>query len=107
MRIVFDELAYEELKDGMEYYEMELEGLGERFKEEVKRIIRIIKNMPEIGSLENGNIRKYILHKFPYKVLYSIERDHLYIVAIAHMHREPQYWINRIRPKNSINQLKG
>lgn len=97
MRVIFDELAKIELDDGREYYEMEVTGLGKRFKQEVKRAINIIKKMPEIGSPESENIRRYILHKFPYKVLYSIEKDHIYVIAIAHLHREPMYWINRIR----------
>jgi len=97
MRVIFDELAKIELDDGKEYYEMEVTGLGKRFKQEVKRAINIIKKMPNIGSPESENIRRYILHKFPYKVLYSIEKDHIYVIAIAHLHREPMYWINRIR----------
>jgi plasmid stabilization system protein ParE len=97
MRVIFDELAKIELDDGREYYEMEVTGLGKRFKQEVKRAINIIKKMPKIGSPESENIRRYILHKFPYKVLYSIEKDHIYVIAIAHLHREPMYWINRIR----------
>lgn len=97
MRVIFDELAKIELDDGREYYEMEVTGLGKRFKQEVKRAINIIKKMPKIGSPESENIRRYILHKFPYKVLYSIEKDHIYVIAIAHLHREPTYWINRIR----------
>ena len=97
MRVIFDELAKIELDDGREYYEIEVTGLGKRFKQEVKRAINIIKKMPNIGSPESENIRRYILHKFPYKVLYSIEKDHIYVIAIAHLHREPMYWINRIR----------
>ena len=97
MRVIFDDFAKIELDDGKEYYEMEVIGLGKRFKQEVKRAINIIKKMPEIGSPESENIRRYILHKFPYKVLYSIEKDHIYVIAIAHLHREPMYWINRIR----------
>ena len=97
MRVIFYELAKIELDDGKEYYEMEVIGLGKRFKQEVKRAINIIKKMPEIGSPESENIRRYILHKFPYKVLYSIEKDHIYVIAIAHLHREPMYWINRIK----------
>lgn len=97
MRVIFDELTKIELDDGREYYEMEVTGLGKRFKQEVKRAINIIKKMPKIGSPESENIRRYILHKFPYKVLYSIEKDHIYVIAIAHLHREPTYWINRIR----------
>lgn len=96
MRVIFDELAKIELDDGREYYEIEVTGLGKRFKQEVKRAINIIKKMPKIGSPESENIRRYILHKFPYKVLYSIEKDHIYVIAIAHLHREPMYWINRI-----------
>lgn len=97
MTVIFDRLAKIELDDGKEYYEMEVTGLGERFKREVERAVNIIKKMPEIGSSESENIRRYILHKFPYKVLYSIEKGHIYIIAIAHMHREPMYWINRIK----------
>lgn len=97
MRVIFDNFAKLELDDGKEYYEMEVIGLGKRFKQEVKISINIIKKMPEIGSQESGNIRRYILHKFPYKVLYSIEKDHIYVIAIAHLHREPMYWINRIK----------
>ena len=97
MRVIFDDLAKIELDDGKEYYEMVVIGLGKRFKQEVKRAINIIKKMPKIGSPESENIRRYILHKFPYKVLYSIEKDHIYVIAIAHLHREPMYWINRIR----------
>jgi len=97
MVVIFDRLAKIELDDGKEYYEMEVTGLGERFKQEVERAVNIIRKMPKIGSSESQNIRRYILHKFPYKVLYSIEKDHIYIIAIAHMHREPMYWINRIK----------
>lgn len=96
MKVIFDRLAKEELNDGIEYYEIEIKNLGERFKEEVQRSINIIKKIPKIGTPENENIRRYILHKFPYKILYSIEKDHIYIIALAHMHREPRYWINRI-----------
>lgn len=97
MKIIFDRLAKEELYDSIEYYEIEIKGLGIKFKEEVKRSLRIIKKMPKIGSSESENVRRYILHKFPYKILYSNENDYVYIIAIAHMHREPKYWINRYK----------
>jgi hypothetical protein len=46
-------------------------------------------------SVERGEIRKCLLHKFPYKLLYSIEADHILILAVAHQHREPEYWTDR------------
>jgi len=38
-----------------------------------------------------------MLNKFPYKLLYSIEKDHVFIIAVAHLHRKPDYWIDRER----------
>lgn len=97
MKIIFDDLATEEFNDAIEYYEFEVEGLGKRYKAEIKRALRTIRRFPRIGVIEEGDVRRYILHKFPYKILYSIEKDYIYIIAIANMHREPNYWIERLK----------
>lgn len=97
MNVIFDDLANEEFNDAVEYYEFQVEELGKWFKEEIKRALGTIKRFPEIGIVEEEDIRRYILHKFPYKMLYSIEKEYIYIIAIAHMHREPNYWIKRTK----------
>lgn len=96
MKVLFDKLANLELDDASEYYEFEVPGLGVRFKEEVKRGIRRICEYPGTWAIEKGDVRRYLLHMFPYKILYSIEKDYIYIIAIAHCHRRPDYWIDRI-----------
>ena len=75
---------------------MQAAGLGKRFKSEVKATILRIQAGPEIWPTEKGEIRRCLLHKFPFKVLYSIEKDYIYIVAVAHCHRRPEYWIDRL-----------
>ena len=95
-KVIFNEIARDELNDAITYYEMELKGLGEYFRNEIKKGIKRIVRHPEAWSIEIGEVRKYILHKFPYKILYSIEKDHIFIIAIAHQHRRPNYWIERI-----------
>lgn len=99
MKVVFDKLAQLELDDSTEYYELELPGLGARFKEEVKRGIHRICEYPDAWAKEKNDVRRYLLHKFPYKILYSIEVDYIYIIAIGHCHRRPDYWIDRILEK--------
>jgi len=94
MRVIFSTLAKQELEDAARYYE--LEGLGKRFKAEVKKAARRIARYPRAWSVERGEIRKCLLHKFPYKLLYSIEKDHIFIIAVAHLHRRPDYWVERI-----------
>lgn len=96
MKIIFDDLAAEEFHDAIEYYEIQLQDLGKSFREEIKRALRTIRRFPKIGAIEEGDIRRYILHRFPCKIMYSIESDYIYIIAIAHTHREPSYWIDRV-----------
>jgi plasmid stabilization system protein ParE len=95
MKVIFARLAKLELDDAVAFYELEHSELGINFKEEVKKNIERIKRFPQATSVEQGAIRKSLLHKFPYKVLYSIESDHIFIIAIAHQHRKPDYWVKK------------
>jgi len=52
MKIIFDKLAQAELDDASEYYELEVPRLGSRFREEVKRGIRIIREYPDAWAKE-------------------------------------------------------
>ncbi len=99
MKVIFSEIAKLELNDAVAYYELELEGLGKRFKREVKVSISRILKYPEAWPIERGEIRKCLIRVFPYKILYSIENDHIFIIAISHQHRKPDYWVDRIIKK--------
>lgn len=95
MRVIFTKYAKQELEDAVHCYELEYSGLGKRFKEEVRRAALRIAEYPQAWSTERGDVRKYLLHKFPYKLLYSSEVDHILVIAVAHQHRKPGYWIDR------------
>jgi plasmid stabilization system protein ParE len=95
MRVIFTRIARQELKDATRYYELEYSGLGSKFKEEVRKAVLRIVAFPQAWSTEGGDVRKCLLHKFPYKLMYSIEGDHILVIAVAHQHRKPDYWVNR------------
>jgi plasmid stabilization system protein ParE len=95
MKVVFSRLAKQELDDASRYYEIEYRELGKRFRGEVRDAAKRIAKYPEAWPVERGEIRKCLLHKFPYKLLYSIESDLIFIIAVAHLHRKPDYWIER------------
>jgi hypothetical protein len=95
MKISIDELANKEFNDAIDWYENQSEGLGKRFKKAViTQIKKIIKN-PNWFLIEADNIYKAYIPKFPYKILFSIDKDMVTIWAIAHMHRKPWYWRSR------------
>jgi len=95
MRVVFTRIATQELEDAVRFYELEYAGLGRSFKEEVKKAALRVAEYPKAWSIERGEVRKCLLHRFPYKLLYSVEEDHVLVIAIAHQHRNPDYWVGR------------
>jgi len=101
MQIRFLKIAREELKDGVRYYELEFTDLGNKFKRDGKKGIHRISELPKASSIEHAEIRKYLLHRFPCKLLYSIENDCILIIAVAHQHRKPEYRIKRIKKRGN------
>ncbi len=95
MKVIFSKYVQMELEDAFLFHELEFEGLGWRFKEEVRKAAIRISEYPKAWSIERGDIRKCLLHTFAYKLLYSVEEDHMFIIAVAHQHRKPNYWISR------------
>ena len=47
MRVIFSKLAKQELDDATHYYEVELQGFGKRFREEVRKAAKRIAVYPE------------------------------------------------------------
>ena len=95
MKVKFSELARAELDDATNFYEAQFKGLGKRFRLEIRNAAARVSEYPKAWSTEQGEVRKCLLHKFPYKLLYSIEKDHVFIIAVAHQHRKPDYWVGR------------
>lgn len=87
--------AEKEFNEAIDYYENHQPGLGYDFALEVhsavKRAIAYPKAWPEIG----GEIRRSLVKRFPYGILYAEEQGEILIVAVMHLHRKPEYWKHR------------
>ncbi len=91
--------AEEEMNQTARFYERRREGLGLEFLNEVQRTIASILAHPQSGPAVSPNIRRRIVSRFPFGVLYAIEgkKDKkIVIVAVAHLKRRPGYWKERI-----------
>ena len=96
MRCKIIEPAELELNDAYEYYENELKGLGDRFIMSFRSAVNRILQYPEAWTLIEGNVRKCLLDTFPYYIIYAVSNDFIVILSIAHQHRKPDYWIDRL-----------
>ena len=97
MKIEFLPEAKVELDDAVEYYELQVKGLGVTFKSIARATIKRVATFPTAWTEIKPSIRRCIMHKFPYNVLYSIEKDCILVIAVAHHHRNPNYWTNRVK----------
>ena len=98
MYLIFSPEARQEFDEAEHYYNRQVPGLGARLRAEIRTALPRIRRWPFSCPRERGDIRRLTLSRFPYKLLYSVESDHIYIIAVAHQHREPSYWIDRIKP---------
>ncbi len=96
MHVEFLEHASIELDDAIEYYNFQSTGLGEIFLDEVLETIELILYFPQLWTRNSENTRKAVLRKFPFNLIYSMYQDKIYIIAVAHQNREPEYWIDRV-----------
>jgi plasmid stabilization system protein ParE len=95
MNVRFLEIARRELDDAFNWYELQTPGLGYQFLDEADKSIRRMACFPN-SCVEIGNsLRRSLLSRFPYGLIYGIDGDDVVVVAVAHLHREPRYWIER------------
>lgn len=87
--------AEREFIEAIEYYESIEPGLGFDFSLEVHSAIQSIVSHPNAWLLLADEIRRRLVNRFPYGVLYSMEQGDIIILAVMHLRRRPGYWKNR------------
>lgn len=98
MNYIFHSEAEREFYKAIDYYEKRREGLGLDLSREVYLAIDRILDFPELWSKIDSNIRRALVDRFPYAILYHYERENeiIYIVAVMNLHQEPRYWSDRL-----------
>jgi len=87
--------AEEELIKAASYYEQQQPGLGVEFIREVRRICKLVSASPKAATKVRKEIRRRLVRRFPFSVLYQEVEDSILVIAIAHQRRKPGYWKNR------------
>ena len=87
--------AREELNEAAAHYEASVPGLGDAFLDDVERAIETVRESPRIGVRTQRRLRKMILHRFPFSIVYVERDEEIVIVAVAHQRRRPGYWRRR------------
>lgn len=95
MSFAFHPEAEKELNVAIDYYENIEPGLGYDFAIEVHSTITRSVDFPKAWAVLEGDVRRSLVRRFPYGILYSEEKGGIFIVAVMHLHRKPGYWKHR------------
>ena len=76
-------------------YEGQAENLGLDFILAVERTYQRLMAFPESGHPFGRRLPRVLVPGFPYGLLHRVERDQIFIVAVAHLRRRPGYWRHR------------
>lgn len=93
--------AEEEIIHAIDRYETEREGLGVEFWDELRAAIRTLEAPgPECGAViglpRELGVRRKLLVRFPYAIVFVEADSSVRILSVMHGHRRPAYWRRRL-----------
>ncbi len=97
MNHIFLSQAKDEYRDAVTWYELQRSGLGDEFSEEVENAIAKLKENPKTWQSFPKGGHRYRMMRFPYDIVYLVDADEIFIVAIGHLSRRPGYWKSRLK----------
>ena len=93
------EVAQQELDEAIAYYNSQAPGLGDAFLLEAVAAIDRIRRFPQAWHPLGESTRRCRLRRFPYGLIYHEDKGEVVIVAVAHSHRRPDYWRDRVKAR--------
>ena len=88
--------AEEEIGQAAEWYDERGLGLGSAFLDEVSRTIDDLLSAPERYPIVDASIRKAVLRRFPYLILYRVKDEEVVVISCFHTRRDPREWRERV-----------
>lgn len=96
------ERAKDEIREAAAWYDGQNQGLGRRFVAAVRDAFDSLEEDPQrFAKLEtlarNTSFRRILVRGFPYMVVFEPLEHDVFVYAVAHAARRPNYWRRRKR----------
>ena len=95
MRVEYHPLTTSDLNNAVAHYNRQQPGLGDELRIEVYRSIERVLARPSQFSIVARNIRRCLVHRFPYAILFRVEEETLRVLVIRHHRRHPGFGLSR------------
>ncbi len=95
--VVLRPQAEAEFEEAQGWYEERTRGLGQEFVTCVQATIEVVRRNPEQFQQVDGDVRRALVRRFPYAILYLADPETVAIIAVFHSSRDPADWRTRVR----------
>lgn len=101
MKLVIAAEAETEIDTIVDWYELRRTGLSVGFFAELQATLDEVLLRPlrfeALGTTKTARqFRRAPLQRFPYNVVFRVQHNELFVVAVAHTSRKPNYWKKRL-----------
>lgn len=93
--LIFLPEAEKELAEAIDWYESRGKGIGAEFLRSFEASLSAISRNPLQFQAVEGEVRRALLRRFPYSIMYVVAGEDLLILACFHASRNPQRWRER------------
>ena len=95
MKVRLSRLADAEVDEIHAWYDGRQLGLGDEFRVELNRIMGLIGDHPELFAVVFDQLRRAMMKRFPYFLLYEVFPGEVVVFGVVHGSRDPQFWMTR------------
>jgi plasmid stabilization system protein ParE len=88
-------LAQADIDAAITWYEQQQSGLGSRFLDVLDHVFKRIRDMPLQFPVISREVRRALVHTFPYAVYFREREQAVVILAVLHLRRDPRIWRRR------------
>lgn len=84
------------MEEAQDWYESGISGLVRRFRNEIDILAERMSQNPRQFPVVFRNVRRALMRRFPYSLLFVAEAEILLVIACFHASRDPSQWQTRI-----------
>jgi len=95
MNVVFHPEAEREFLAAIRQYAEIDAALAADFEAKIEEATTLAVSFPDMWREVSRGIRRCLVRRFPFGLLYAHDDNILYILAVMHLHAKPGYWKSR------------
>jgi plasmid stabilization system protein ParE len=95
LEIRFHPESERELREAFVWYEHQRPGLGAEFILSIDEAIERLRRSPETYPKVHKTIRRIVVRRFPFIILYENLKSEIRVIAVFHSRRDPEQWQTR------------